>query len=203
MILRTGAIYSLTYTAWKRNRKIYAFILYGGAPKVHALNLGCRELGTVEQTKVAHVIARLSKVEATKKWDGATLYRIFRTYLPREISLCYRTYFLQYISQSALINYGFNTPESFGDLEQGQGNKLLYSAAGKDLFVQLLNSITNRGVQMEQVIKTFATVKPVPDNVIEHKNTPHDNIQTILKNKTSNTTTVTPNKNSNDVDGYY
>lgn len=172
MILRVGAIYSLTYTRWKHNRLIYSFILYAapGNDKVHALNLGCRELGTIGRTKLANIISRLSKVSAAKQWDGATLYRIFRTYLPREIALSYRTYFKAHISQASLINYGFNSPDSFTELDLSQNNKVLFEAAGKDLFIKLLNMYTGRGVQMQAVEDSLATVgvaANTPDNVIE------------------------------------
>jgi hypothetical protein len=173
MLLRTAAIYSITYSRWVKNRKVYAFILYAGSgPKVHALNLGAREIGTIGRTKLANIIARLSKVPAAKKWDGATLYRIFRTYLPKEVALSYRTYFKAHIPQASLINYGFNSPDSFTDLDLAQNNPALYSAAGRDLFVKLLNTYTGRGVKMKAVEKSLAvagTAAKTPATVVETK----------------------------------
>ena len=158
MIFRTGAIYSLFYSRWKNNRKIYAFMLYGGpgSTKIHALNLGARELGTVGRVRIANVVARLSKVPAARKWDGATLYRIFRTYLPAETAKCYRTYFGAFVSQAAVINYGLNDPREFSDEEMSQNNKPLFEAAGRDLFVKMMNLTTGRGVKMKAVEDRFA-----------------------------------------------
>ena len=177
MLFRTGAIYSLYYSSWRHNRKIYYFMLYGGAgsQKTHGLNLAARELGTVGRVKVANVIARLSKVPAARQWDGAMLYRIFKTYLPAEVAICYRTYFHNAITQAAVINYGLNDPKEFSDLEMSQNNKALYDAAGRDLFVKLLNFGTGRGVKMKAVEDSFA--KPIergeqakqPPNVVEDK----------------------------------
>lgn len=175
--LRTSAIYSLNYSAWKHNRRIYAFIFYGGpnSNKVHALNLGARELGTIGRAKIANIIARLSKVPAAKQWDGATLYRIFKTYLPKEVSQCYRTYFRAYISQVSLINYGFNSPDSFTDLDLSQNNKQLFEAAGRDLFIKLLNSFSGRGVKKKAVEDSMAVAgiaAKTPPAVIETVLTP-------------------------------
>lgn len=146
------------YSRWKHNRKIYAFILYGGpgSAKVHALNIGARELGTIGRVKIANVIARLTKVPAARKWDGATLYRIFRTYLPLETARCYRTYFHSFITQAAVINYGLNDPAEFSNIEMSQNNRDLFEAAGKDLFVKMLNLYSGRGVKMKAVEGRFA-----------------------------------------------
>lgn len=175
--MRTSAIYSIAYTNWKHNRKIYCFVLYDspGNQKLMGLNLGCRELGTIGRAKIANIIARLSKVPAAKQWDGATLYRIFKTYLPVEVSQCYRTYFRAYISQASLINYGFNSPDSFTDLELSQNNPALFAAAGRDLFVKLLNSFSGRGVKMKAVEDSMAVAgiaAKTPPAVIETVLTP-------------------------------
>ena len=195
MQLKTAAIYSIFYGQWKYNRKIYLFVFYDGpgSNKVHGLNLGCRELGTIGRSKLANIIARLSKVQAAKQWDGATLYRIFKTYLPQEVRLSYRTYFKAYISQSAIINFGFNSPDSFTDLDLAQNNKALYNAAGKDLFVKLLNLYTNRGVKMQAIVNSMAVVgtpaAETPPNVIEETPIP------AIANKTKG-----PNP---EIKGYY
>lgn len=175
--MRTAALYSIMYTNWKHNRKIYCFVLYGGANsnKIHALNLGARELGTIGRAKIANIIGRLSKVEAAKHYDGAMLYRIFKTYLPLEVSQCYRTYFKAYITQTSLINYGFNSPDSFTDLDLSQNNKQLYEAAGRDLFIKLLNLVTGRAVKMKAVEDSMAVAgiaAKTPPAVIETVLTP-------------------------------
>jgi len=192
ILLKVAGIYSLTYQRWKKNRIIYSFVLYDspGNPKVHALNLGARSLNSIHRAKLVNIIARLSKVEAAKKWDGATLYRIFKTYLPQEIALCYRIYIKAFITHAALINYGFNSPDSFTDIDLAQNNKALFQAAGRDLFIKLMNLYTGRAVKMQAVESTLATIKPainqpvVPDNVIE-------------------TTEVNPDIDNAEIKGYY
>ena len=54
VFLKTGSIYTLYYSHWKTNLKIYAFILWGNpiSPKVHALNLGAKQLTTVDRAKI-------------------------------------------------------------------------------------------------------------------------------------------------------
>ena len=180
---RTAALYSITYSRWKNNRTIYCFVLYGGpnSQKVHALNIGARSLTVGHKAKLANIIAKLSKVPAARQWDGAMLYRIFKTYLPKEVALCYRTYFHTYITHAAVINYGFNDPNSFEEWELSQSNKELFKAAGRDLYIKLLNMYTGRGVKMKTVEDSFAQVsapvdtKETPSNVVEKSGKPITN----------------------------
>lgn len=191
---RIGTIVSLSYSRWKHNRKIYAFILYSGpgSTKVHALNVGSRTLSYANKAKIANVIARLSKIPAASQWDGATLYRIFKTYLPKEVAVCYRTYFHTYITHAAIINYGFNDPDSFDEWELSQSNKALMKAAGKDLYIKLLNTYTGRGVQMKKVEDSMAQASTPVDQKETPANTVEDSKKTI-DNKTTKP----------EIEGYY
>ena len=162
-LLATGSIYSLWYLQWKTNIKVYAFILYAGpgTNKVHALNLAARQLSPMDRAKIVRVIAKLIKVPQSSKYNGAVLYRIFKQYLPREIKKCYRTYFKQYITKAAIINYGLNRPEDMLDIETTFQNKEMFQKARNDVLMKLVNLYTGRGVTKETLEGSFA--KPIDD----------------------------------------
>jgi len=161
-LLATGSIYSLFYTNWKTNIKIYAFILYGMGPKVHLLNLGARQLSVVDRAKIVRVIVKLSKIKNSTKYNGALLYRIFKQYLWREISKCYRTLHSHLITKAALINYGLNNEEDFSDLEKSFQNKQMFEQARRDIIMKLINLYTGRGVKLNTLKNKFATTMNVP-----------------------------------------
>lgn len=165
-LLATGAIYSIWYSQWKTNTKIFAFILYGGpgVNKVHALNLGAVQLNVVQRVKIIRVIAKLAKIKESTKYTGALLYQIFKTYLPNEIKNCYRTYLRQYIVRASLINYGLNRKEEFTELELQMQDKQLFIQAKADFFMKMLNLYTGRGVQKTTLENSFAkaVIPPKP-----------------------------------------
>lgn len=154
----TGAIYSMWYNQWQTNTKIYAFIMYGGpgTDKVHALNIGARQLGVVDRAKIVRVIVKLAKVNTSTKYNGALLYRIFKRYLPLEIKKCYRTYFRSFITRAALINYGLNNKDEFTDLELKFQDEALFRSAKADFIIKMIDLYTKRGVQKTTVEDTFA-----------------------------------------------
>jgi len=199
--MRTAAIYSISYVNWKYNRKIYGFILYAapGAPKVHLLNIGARDLNVAHKAKLANLIARLIKIPAARQWDGATLYRIFKTYLPKEVSLCYRTLFSHLITQVACINTGFNDPASFTDLDLSQTNQALFAEANSDFYIKTLNMYTGRGVKMKTIQDSFVQAtapltKVVPNNVVETTPKPDAKKPDVAK---------TPQIKKPEIKGYY
>ena len=209
MTFRTGTICTLNYVRWRKNRKVYAFILYGGpgSLKTHALNICARELNTANKIRLVHLISKLSKIPAARTWDGHTLYRIFKTYLPVETAIAYRTYFANYITQAAIINYGFNDPASFTPQDLAQTNKDLFNAAGKDLFVKLMNLYTGRGVKMKTMQDNFAkpqtgTIEAkTPGNVIE-KITPISATQPAVK-QVQKPPITQKGTTGGEIDGYY
>lgn len=160
-VLALGSIYSLWYQQWKTNNKVYAFILFGAGQKVHALNLGARQLNVSDRAKIVRVIVKLTKIKQSTKYNGALLYRIFKMYLPREMNKCYRTYYRQWITRSALINYGLNSEEDFSELELKFQDKNLSAQAKNDFLVKMLNMATGRGTAMTATTSTFA--KPIED----------------------------------------
>ena len=162
-LLATGSIYSLWYLKWNTNIKIYCFVLYAGpgTPFVHGLNLGARQLSPMDRARIIRVIAKLIKIPQSSKYTGAVLYRIFKTYLPREISKCYRTYNKNLISKAAILNYGLNKPEDMQDIEKQFMNRELFLKSRADVLMKLINMYTGRGVAKETLEGTFAT--PIDD----------------------------------------
>ena len=158
MILKTGAIYSLRYTRWKTNFKIYAFIMWGGGPssKTHLLNIGAKQLSILDRTKIIRTIVRLSKIPTSNKYDGRMLYKIFKTYLSREIKKCYRTFFPHAISQSALVNYGLNKAEDFTEMELAGTNQQLFEQAQRDFQIKAMNLYSGRGHDLKKVKGSMA-----------------------------------------------
>lgn len=170
---RTGAIYSVRYTHWKKNFNIIAFILFGNplVPKVHALNLAAKELTSVDRAKLVHTIVKLGKVNNATYYNGRVLYRIFVTYLLPQVRKCYRTYFHNYVHQASLINYGLNKPEDFTEQDLRIYNPTLYLQAKKDWLVKLMDLYSKRGVDFQAIRDQFATVQKqeaVVDKVIHH-----------------------------------
>ena len=158
MRLRISAIYTLRYRNWKTNYRIYAFILWpgGNMTKTHLLNLGAKQLNIIERTRLLRLIVRLSKIPASNNYDGRMLYKIFKTYMKKEISKCYRTYFTNYITSAALINYGLNKEEDFTDAELNGQDKLLYEQAQRDFQVKAMNFYSKRGYDMNAVKDSLA-----------------------------------------------
>lgn len=158
MVLRTGAIYSLRYTNWKTNYKIYAFVLWpgGGMTKTHILNIGARQLSIIDRTRIIRTIVRLSKIPHSSKYDGRMLYKIFKTYLPNEIRKCYRTFFTHLITQASIINYGLNEENDFTEIELASQSKELFNEAKRDFQVKAMNLYSGRGAKMNDVKKSMA-----------------------------------------------
>lgn len=159
MILKLGAIYALRYSQWKKNYKIYAFIMWpgGGVTKTHLLNLGAIQLSIIDRAKIVRTIVRLTNAPSASKFNGRLLYQIFKTYIPQQIKKCYRTFFIHYITHAALINYGLNKEEDFSELELSGQSKDLYAQAQRDYIVKAMNLYSRRGAQMKEVEKTLAT----------------------------------------------
>lgn len=153
-LFRLGAIYSINYSFWKQNpTRIYIFILWGNpvAPKIHALNLGARELTTVDRAKLVNVIVRLSKVPSSTVYSGRLLYKIFLTYLKPQVKKCYRTYFHSGVTRASLLNYGINKKEEFSEHDLKVYDPLLHQNAKRDYLIQLLNLYTRRGLDLKNV----------------------------------------------------
>lgn len=213
MLFRTGAIYSLYYSRWKQNRKIYAFVLYGGlgSTKLHALNLGAKELNVAGRIRLINVITKLAKNQGAHQWDGSILYRIFKTYLPYEIKQCYRTYFKDQIPQLALVNYGLNDKDDFDPAELIQTNKSLFEAANKEMFIKMFNLYSNRGVKMEAVKDSFATPEETGVSGDTPPNVLSEDTEEIVENIEDNEEIEEDNDNDDDngddndsgIDGYY
>lgn len=170
---RTGAIYSVRYTHWKKNFNIIAFILFGNplVPKVHALNLAAKELTSVDRAKLVHTIVKLGKLNNATYYNGRVLYRIFVTYLMPQVRKCYRTYFHHFVHQASLINYGINKPEEFTEQDLRIYNPTLYLQAKKDWLVKLMDLYSKRGADFQAIRDQFATVQKqeaVVDKVIHH-----------------------------------
>lgn len=146
MLLKTSAIYHISYSNWKTNpTKIYIFVLYAGVNKVHCLNIGARQLSTVNRLKLIHLIKRLSKLPQATRYNGRVLYRIFRTYAPNAIRQCYRTYWRQFITRYALVNYGLNQKEEFTEIELKYQHPDMYKIAKRDLIISTLDAYTRKG----------------------------------------------------------
>lgn len=145
---KTGGIYTLFYTNWHLNRKVYGFILYGGptSDKVHLLNLSAIQLSIYDRYKLLRTIKKLSALPIATKMDGAMLYQIFKRYHPQEIKKCYRTLFRHQIAASALINYGLNKAEDFTPLELASDNRAMYNSANADYLTKLMNLYTGGGI---------------------------------------------------------
>ena len=160
--LRTGSFYHVTYSRWKTNPdRIYLFILFGNPVlnKVHALNVGARQLTTLDRARIVHTIARLSKVPTASKYTGQVLYRILLTYLKPQVSKCYRTYFHTSITRASLINYGLNKKEDFSPEDFKVYNPQLLNEARADLLVRLINIYTMRGFDVQDLQVSLASVQ--------------------------------------------
>lgn len=177
-----GAIYSIYYSHWKKNIKIYAFILHGNpiTPKVHALNLGAKELTSVDRAKLVHTIVQLSKANNATLISGKTLYRIFLTYLRPQVRKCYRTYFSHFILRASVINYGLNKPEDFSESDMKVYNPNLYLAAKRDFFIKILNTYTRRGVDVANVKNALAKVEAKMPQQVEQKERPVEQPETVV-----------------------
>lgn len=163
MILKIGSIYSLMYTNWKTNFKIYAFIMWpgGGVTKTHLLNLGAVQLSILDRAKMVRVIVQLSKVPNSSKYNGRLLYTIFKRYMPREMSKCYRTFHTNLIVQASLINYGLNKEEDFTDIELSGQSRELYMKAQRDFQVKAINWYSKRGYNMDAIKNKMASTTDV------------------------------------------
>lgn len=159
---RIGAIYHITYSQWKTNPdRIYIFVLFGNpvAGKIHALNLGARQLTTMDKARIVHTIVRLSKSPAASKFSGDVLYRIFLTYLKPQIAKCYRTYFHQYVTRASLINYGLNKKEDMSPEDLKVYNPQMYLEAKKDFLVRMINMYTMRGFEVTDLQNSLAKIQ--------------------------------------------
>lgn len=143
-LLPTGTFYSFFYSRWRTNLKVYCFILYGGlaSDKVHALNLGAKQLSSMERAKLFAIIRRMSSVPAIRTLKGPYIYRLLKTFARREMSKCYRTYFRANITRAALLNYGLYKE---GELPISTYTSMvfdrsLYAEAQRDLVVKMINS---------------------------------------------------------------
>jgi len=164
---KIGAIYHVSYSRWKTNPDhIYIFILFGTPviDKVHALNLGARQLTTLDKAKIVHTIARLSKVPTASKYSGQVLYRIMLTYLRPQVAKCYRTYFHQFVTRASIINYGLNKKEDFTAEDLKVYNPMMYQQARKDFLVRLMNMYTLRGFDVKDMQAGLAKINAkIPD----------------------------------------
>lgn len=159
--LKTGSFYSISYTRWKTNPdRIYIFVLFGNpvANKVHALNLGARQLSTLDKARIVHTITRLSKIPSASKYSGQVLYRIFLTYLKPQVQKCYRTYFHTAISRATLFNYGLNRKEDFSPEDLKVYNPNMLDEARRDLLVRLINMYTLRGFDVQDLQAGLAKI---------------------------------------------
>ena len=161
IMMKTGAIYSIYYSNYHLNQKVYAFVLYGGpmSDKVHALNLGAIQLTLIDRYKLLRTIKQLISIPESSKYDGATLYQILKRYNPNEIRKCYRTYKHAHIAASSLINFGLNKESDFTPLELSMQNKPLFAQASADYLVKLMNMYTGRAVAQNQIKDSLATDK--------------------------------------------
>lgn len=162
--LKLGSIYTLMYSHWKTNFKVYAFILWGNPiiPKIHALNLGAKQLTTVDRAKLVHTISRLSKVPNASVYNGRLLYRIFTTYLKPQVAKCYRTYFHSFVSGASLLNYGLNKKEDFSEQDLKIYNPYMYNQAKADYLIKLLDMYTRKGLDLKHIRDTLAHIQTAP-----------------------------------------
>jgi len=161
--MRTGALYSISYARWKTNPdRIYLFILFANPvlDKVHALNLGARQLSTLDKARIVHTIVRLSKIPTASKYSGQVLYRIFTSYLRDQIKHCYRTYFHSAITRATLFNYGLNKKEDFSDADLRVYNPNMLQEAKRDLLVRMINMYTLRGIDVADLQANLAKISP-------------------------------------------
>lgn len=160
-MLKLGALYTLMYSQWKTNFKVYAFILWGNpvTPKIHALNLGAKQLTTVDRAKLVHTISRLSKVPNANVYNGRLLYRIFTTYLKPQVAKCYRTYFHTYVTGASLLNYGLNKKEDFTEADLKIYNPYMYQRAKADYLIKLIDMYTRKGLDLKNMHDALAKVQ--------------------------------------------
>ena len=153
-----GSIYTLHYRHWKENPKIYALILYSNPanPKVHLLNLGAKQLAPYDRIKIVRTLARLSKIPQSSKYNGRMLYRIFKTYLYKEVRKCYRTFWRQHILRASLISYGLNEEKDLKEFELAVENQQLHIKANNDLFVKSMHQTLQRKHNLAALRKQLA-----------------------------------------------
>lgn len=169
MLLKIGAIYSLRYQRWQTNYKIYAFILWpgGGATKTHLLNIGAIQLNVIDRARIVRTIVRLSRIPQATKYNGRLLYKILKRYLPNQIRKCYRTFFTNFITHAALINFGLNNPEDFSEMELGGQSKELYLQAQRDYQVKAINWHSKRGYDMKKAETSMAGAEKVEGSKVD------------------------------------
>lgn len=192
---KVGAVYSILYSNWKTNpTRIYPFIFYCGVSKIHALNLGARQLSQLNRMKLIRVISQLSKLPMATKWNGRQLYAIFKRYAPDAVRQCYRTYWRGFVTTSTLVNYGLNKKEEFLDIELKYVDKNLFNKAKKDIIVNTLALFNKKGVQLSSIKDSFAKTTPTVTaptiaTKVGNQNAPNENTnpQTNETNSPTNT----------------
>lgn len=189
--LKIGSVYSILYSNWKTNpTRIYPFILYAGVSKIHALQIGARQLNQRNRMQLVRIISQLSKLPMSTKWNGRQLYAIFKRYAPDAVRQCYRTYWRQYVTTSTLVNYGLNKKEEFLDIELKYVDKNLFNQAKQDVIVNTLNLFSKKGVQLSSVNQAFA--KPTPT-------VPGTSLESKSGNETATNTNTNPQTNENNI----
>ena len=159
-ILALGSFYRITYSQWKENPRITAFILYCGPStnKIHLLNLSAIQLSTVDRIRLMQVLTRLIKAANNQTFTGRQLYRILKQYAPNAIRSCYRTMFRQYVGSYALVNYGLNSEDYFkkNPLLLQRNNKQLFDLANREFMIKSLNFMTGKRAEFK-----FANIGPI------------------------------------------
>jgi hypothetical protein len=157
-----GGIYSLEYSSWITNFKIYGLVLYGLGAKVHILNLSAVQLSTMQRIRLMRGIITMSKIQNDAiSSNGRMLYRIFKTYYPREVSKCYRTLFNTFIVRSSLINYGLHKKEYYDNQPDSIRNNTMLLKAQRDMMMKMFNLFSRRGVEMQALQASLAVPKYV------------------------------------------
>lgn len=164
--LALGSFYRITYSQWKTNPRVTAFVLWPGivgGNKVHILNLSAIQLSAIDRIRLMQVLKRLITASQKQSFTGRQLYNILKTYAPGAIRSCYRTMWRQYVTNYALVNYGLNSKEFFdkNPILLQRNNKQLYDLAAREFMIKSLNFMTNKGADFKFAnVATPTTPKP-------------------------------------------
>jgi len=171
-ILKTGAIYRLTYTGWKTTPQPIVFILYAGPQgnKMHGLYLNSSTNSKAEFVRFISIIKQLSNSNSIYLKNSRALYTILKKYCPNFMRTAYRTLFKDKIGNYAVVSYGLAKETDFSEQEKIKNDYLLYSQ-GKKMFQSV---VVNNIMPEKKVVDTFyQPVKappPPPPQKVQIKN---------------------------------
>lgn len=159
-ILKNFSIYRIYYSNWNTTRAPIAFILYvGKGSKVHCIYLNAPQMDSFARMKFISILKRLKDLNV--KWTPRMFFSVLKKYAPEVLRNGYRTLWKYYIVRLALINYGLNTEKDFSEklLKESLNDKPLFQSKDREIYVKILDRMTERGITRKKFNEIFAQIK--------------------------------------------